>query len=80
MQRMTTAQIVLTESENRAIEALSQSEKKSREEILHEAVEQFLLRHQVEHRLAALRQARGIWKERQDSTNLTELRDEWNRV
>ncbi|MBK8509589.1 MAG: CopG family transcriptional regulator [Candidatus Competibacteraceae bacterium] len=76
---MTTAQVILSESESQAIQALSQSRGKTQEEILHEAIEQFLTQHQVESRLAALRQARGIWQERQDLLDFAELRDEWNR-
>lgn len=76
---MATAQVTLTESENQAIQALSQSKGKTQDEILHEAIEQFLAKHKAESRLIALRQARGIWQERQDLPNLTELRNEWDR-
>lgn len=76
---MTKAQVTLSESESQAIQALSQSRGKTQEEILHEAIEQFLMQHQVENRLAALRQARGIWQERQDLPDFAELRNELNR-
>lgn len=76
---MTTAQVTLTDSENQAIQALSQSKGKSQEEILHEAIQQFLARHQSENRLTALRQARGIWQARQDLPDFAGLRNEWNR-
>ena len=76
---MTTAQVTLSESESQAIQALSQIRGKTQEEILHEAIEQFLTQHQVENRLVALRQARGIWQERQDLPDFAELRNEWNR-
>lgn len=75
---MTRAQVILTESEAQAVQALSQSKGKTQEEILHEAIEQFLAQHKVENRLTALRQARGIWHGRQDLPDL-ELRNEWNR-
>lgn len=76
---MTTAQITLSESQSQAIQALGQSTGKSQEEVLHQAIEQLLAQHRVENRLAALRQARGIWRERQDLPDLTELRNEWDR-
>ena len=76
---MTTAQVTLTESETEAIRALSQSKGKAQEEILHDAIEQFLAQHKVENRLTALRKARGIWHGRQDLPDYTELRKEWNR-
>lgn len=76
---MTTAQVNLTESEVQAVQALSQSKGKTQEEILHDAIEQFLVQHKVENRLTALRQARGIWQKRQDLPDYIELRNEWNR-
>ena len=76
---MTTAQVTLTESEAQAVQALSQSQGKTQEQILHEAIEQFLTQHRVENRLAALRQARGIWRGRHDLPDFTELRNELNR-
>ena len=77
---MTTAQVTLTETENRAIQALSESAGKSQDEILHEAIAQFLERHQAERRLHCLRQARGLWRDRQDLPDATELRREWDRI
>ena len=77
---MTTAQVTLSESESQAIQALSQSRGKTQEELLHEAIEQFLMQNQVGNRLATLRQARGIWRERQDLPDFTELRSEWDRL
>lgn len=76
---MTTAQVTLTDSEAQAVQALSQSQGKTQEQILHEAIGQFLTQHKAENRLAALRQARGIWQGRQDLPDFTELRNEWNR-
>ncbi len=78
---MTTAQVILTEAEAEAeaVQALSQSKGKTQEEILHDAIEQFLTQQKVENRLSALRQARGIWQGRQDLPDYAELRSEWNR-
>ena len=75
---MTTAQVTLSESESQAIEALSRSRGTTQEETLHEAITQFLRQHQAEYRLVALRQARGMWQERQDLPDLAQLRNEWN--
>ncbi len=77
---MTTAQVNLTESEAQAIQALSQSQGKTPEHILHDAIEQFLTQHQAGNRLAALRQARGIWQGRDDVPNAATLRAEWDRI
>ncbi len=73
---MAIAQVNLTESETQAIQALSQSQGKTQEETLHEAVKQFLARYETESRLAVLRQARGIWQGREDLPDVAELRNE----
>jgi predicted DNA-binding protein len=76
---MTTAQVTLSEAESQAIQALSQSKGKTQEEILHEAIELLLKQHEVENRLVALQQARGIWQDRQDLPDFAELRNELDR-
>jgi hypothetical protein len=77
--KMATAQVVLTEAEAESLETLSRNQGKAPEDLLHEAVAQFLWRHDAHSRLAALRGARGIWRERRDIPELNELRSEWNR-
>jgi len=77
---MAIAEVILTESELEAIRDVSQRQGKTQEEILHKAIEQFLAQHKTETRLAALRQARGIWRERDDLPDFGELRSEWDRT
>ena len=77
---MLTAQINLTDLEARAIESLSETRGKTQEEILHEAIGRFVTENSTETRLAALRQARGMWRERHDLLDLANLRNEWNRL
>ena len=77
---MTTAQVTLTDVEAEAVRALSQSRGKTQEEILREAISQFVTQHVTKDRLAALRQARGLWRERQDLPDLAELRAEMGQV
>ncbi len=76
---MTTAQVTLTDEESQTLQTLSQLKGVAPEVLLHEAVESYLGRHKSGHRLAALRQARGIWSQRDDLPPLTELRREWER-
>ena len=76
---MTTAQITLTETESQALQALSRLKGKTQEELLHEAVDHILAQHKTQDRLTALRQARGIWKEREDIPTVEELQREWDR-
>ena len=71
---MTTAQILLSDAETQAIQALGQRRGQSQQELLHEAVAQFLEKHTAENRLAAIRQARGIWQQRQDFPDLADCR------
>lgn len=76
---MTTAQITLTDEESRTLQELSQRTGVSQEALLHEAVESYLVRHQASQRLIALRQGRGLWSQRDDLPDFTELRREWDR-
>lgn len=76
---MNTAQVTLTNEDSQALQTLSQIKGVAPEVLLHEAVESYLGHHTTGHRLAALRQARGIWSQRQDLPAVTELRHEWDR-
>ena len=76
---MTTALVTLTDEESQQLQTLSQIKGVAPEVLLHEAVESYLGRHKTDDRLVSLRQARGIWSERQDLPELTELRREWDR-
>lgn len=76
---MATAQVTLTDEESQALQTLSQIKGVAPEVLLHEAVESYLGHHKSGPRLAALRQARGIWSQREDLPDLTELRREWDR-
>lgn len=77
---MATNQITLTPAEMQVIQAIGQKNGKSYEEIAHEAIAQFLLQHKTNNRLNALRQARGIWQDRDDIPNMAELRKTWERL
>lgn len=77
---MSMAQITLTQSESQVIKTISLSNGKTQEEIVHEALEQFFLRYNTESRLAALRQACGLWQERQDLPDFSELRKSLTRL
>jgi hypothetical protein len=76
---MPTAHVDLTESQVRAIRSLSRSNGKTEEDILREAVEQFLVRNTADDRLASLRKARGMWEDRQDLPNFAAIRAELDR-
>ena len=76
---MITAQITLSDYESEALQAMANSTGKTQEAVLHEAVQQFLRQGSPSDRLALLRQARGIWKDRTDLPDLRKLRAEMDR-
>ena len=74
-----TTQLTLTQAESQLIASLSQQRGVTQEEILHEAIEQFLAAHQAEVRRAALQGACGIWRDRDDLPDFAQLRAEMDR-
>jgi hypothetical protein len=71
-----TAELLLTEEEQVALEALARETGKTEGELIHDALAGLLGR---QDRLANLRQARGVWKERQDLPDFRALRSELDR-
>jgi len=69
----------LTEREQRVLETMAQRLGKTPDQIVHEAVRQWIAQFQSEDRLSLLRQARGMWKDRTDLPTLTDLRRQWDR-
>jgi predicted transcriptional regulator len=76
---MTIAQITLTDTAAQALSELARQSGKTRDDLLREAVEQFLTRHRTPDRLGLLRQGRGLWKDRADLPSLQDLRAEMDR-
>jgi hypothetical protein len=76
---MTTAQIPLTDSETTALDLIAEQTGKTRDQLLREAVSQYLVRHRPPDRLQLLRQGRGLWKDRDDLPSLESLRAEMDR-
>jgi predicted DNA-binding protein len=83
-EKMTTAQINLTDSEADALHKLSEQTGKTEDEILREAVAKLIgevseAESKRQKRLKSLRRARGIWKDRDDLPDFEKLRKEWDR-
>jgi hypothetical protein len=76
---MTTAQIALTDTEDRSLTEIAAQTGKTRDELLREAVSQYLGRFRLPDRLKLLRQGRGLWKDRDDLPSLEALRGEMDR-
>lgn len=68
----------LTEQEQAVLQRMSQQTGKTPEELVHDAVKQWLAQFQQEDRLHLLRQARGMWKDRTDLPKHTDLCREWD--
>jgi len=77
---MDSAAITLTEQEQLSLRAIAQQTGKTPEELLHEAVAQFLAQFQQTRRRALLQQARGMWQDRTDLPSLATLRREFDRL
>jgi hypothetical protein len=72
-------QIYLTEQEHRQLHILSRRKGTSLSELIRGAVDHMLLRSKGTDRLDLLRQARGIWKDRQDLPDFGGIRRELDR-
>jgi metal-responsive CopG/Arc/MetJ family transcriptional regulator len=77
---MVRTQIYLTEQEHRQLHRLSRRKGTSLSELIRAAIDQMLSQHQSANRVEAMRQARGIWKDRTDLPDFTQLRREWDRT
>ena len=76
---MAIAGLHLTEQEQTALESMAQRTGKTPDELVRDAIKQFIAQFQAEDRLSLLRQARGMWKDRTDLPSLADLRREWDR-
>jgi hypothetical protein len=74
------ARITLDEQSSAALRAIARQAGKTPDEMIREAVEQLIRRHQQTDRGALLRQARGMWQDRTDLPALDTLRSELDRV
>ncbi|HOU15552.1 MAG TPA: ribbon-helix-helix domain-containing protein [Anaerolineae bacterium] len=75
---MNRTQIYLTEEEQNALRAIANMRETTQSEVIREAIDQYIVKHQQVYRVQMLREARGIWAVR-DDINATALRAEWDR-
>jgi lipase chaperone LimK len=72
--------VVLTDQEHQVLTTVAAQQGKTSNEVLQEAVQAYLGSLQETERLALLRQARGMWKDRDDLPSQEALRGEGNRT
>lgn len=74
--------VALTEQEHNALTTIAEQEGKTADEVLHDAIQSYLSAYQMDKtakRLAALDQAAGMWKDRDDLPDFEALRREFDR-
>jgi hypothetical protein len=74
---MTRTQIYLTPSESQGVARVAAQTGRKQSEVIREAIDQYLLRLGPQDRLSRLREARGIWSDREIS--LESLRGDFER-
>jgi predicted DNA-binding protein len=77
---MIETELNLTEQERSVLQEISRRTGKTEGELIREAVGQLISGFQVEDRLALMRKAKGIWRDRSDLPAFEDLRREWDRV
>lgn len=75
---MNRTQIYLTEEEQNTLRTIANLRETTQSDVIREAIDQYIVKHQKAYRVQMLREARGIWANR-DDINATALRAEWNR-
>ncbi len=77
---MIRTQIYLTEHQKVELAAISKTLGKKQSELIREAVDGLIDQAGHIRREAVLRKAAGIWKDRTDLPDFTEIRTEWDRI
>ena len=77
---MKRTQIYLTIEEKKALKIIAERLGCSQSEIIRTAIDQFVLEYQAGNHLQLLRQARGIWKKRDDLPDFRAVRAEFDRL
>lgn len=77
---MVRTQIYLTEDEHAGLRILAKRLGRTQSELIRMGVDRLLQEHLEGDRLVWLRQARGVWKDRETLPDFRPLRREWDRA
>ena len=72
-------QIYLTEEERVALQKLAKESGRGQSELIREAVDTYVAQQSPARKAAALDDAAGMWRDRDDLPDFAKLRDEWDR-
>lgn len=76
---MIRTQIYLTSDQREQLAVIATAGGKRQSEVIREAVDDFISRHNRDRRETVLRQAAGVWRDRTDLAPLGTLRRTWDR-
>jgi predicted transcriptional regulator len=76
---MNRTQIYLTDEQREALADVSRQTGQSLSRLIRHAIDQYIAAARGQHRLALLREAKGLWAKRKDLPELNALRREWDR-
>jgi Arc/MetJ-type ribon-helix-helix transcriptional regulator len=76
---MVRTQVYLTKRQRERVAAIAKASGKKTSEVIREAVDRFIERERLGRRTATLREAAGIWKDRNDRPDFEAMRADWTR-
>jgi predicted transcriptional regulator len=76
---MIRTQIYLSEAEKQALEKICRQTGKSQSSLIRQAIDNLISRHEPQDRRQLLQQARGLWQDRTDLPDFSQLRREMDR-
>ena len=76
---MVRTQIYLTDQQRTELAAIAKNMGKKQSEIIREAIDRFIEQTRQNRKNTALKEAAGIWKNREDLPDFRAIRSEWDR-